>query len=416
MYGGFPVYVAGTVWLGVCSIVAAVSKNALMLDICRALQGLGPAAFLPASLTLLGSIYRPGPRKNIVFSIYGAMAPIGYWIGFVFAGVCGTLITWRWYFYLGSFLSLLSAFIAYLTIPSDVQERRRMGIKMDWWGSITIIVGLILFVFAITEASNAPNLWATPYIIASLVLGIVFLIAAIYVEGWVAEAPLLPADIFHVKSMKPLNVALLFTYGSTGVYFLYVTYYMEIVMGANLMQVAAWYTPLVLGGVLISTVGGFVLHIIPNTILIIFASVCGVIAPLLFVLAPPGANYWAWALPSLICGTLSIDIVFNTANVFITTSLPTRRQGIAGALVNVLVQLGMAVCLGWADVVAAATAEQGLTKSIKSALLFEVSCSALACVLLVGFVRIDRAKSDLTADEKEARARLELESRRRGTG
>ncbi|KAL9065666.1 MAG: hypothetical protein Q9157_007405 [Trypethelium eluteriae] len=191
---------------------------------------------------------------------------------------------------------------------------------------------------------------------------------------------------------------------------------MEIVMGATPMQVAAWYTPLVLGGVLISTVGGFVLHIIPNTILIIFASICGVIAPLLFVLAPPGANYWAWVLPSLICGTLAIDIIFNTANIFITTSLPTRRQGIAGALVNVLVQLGMAVCLGWADVVAAATAEQGLTKSIKAALLFEVSCSAMACVLLVGFVRIDRAKSDLTADEKEARARMELESRRRGSG
>jgi hypothetical protein len=43
----------------------------------------------------------------------------------------------------------------------------------------------------------------------------------VYVEGWVAKNPLLPGDIFAVKYMKPLAIALLFLYGSLGVFFLY---------------------------------------------------------------------------------------------------------------------------------------------------------------------------------------------------
>lgn len=56
---------------------------------------------------LLGSIYRPGPRKNLIFSIYGAMAPLGFFIGIFVAGISGQYIGWRWYFWIGSILAFL---------------------------------------------------------------------------------------------------------------------------------------------------------------------------------------------------------------------------------------------------------------------------------------------------------------------
>jgi MFS family permease len=179
---------------------------------------------------------------------------------------------------------------------------------------------------------------------------------------------------------------------------------MEQIMSATPIQVVAWYTPLALGGCIIATVGGFLLHLIPGSLLVLFASICWIIAPLLFALAPLGANYWAWIFPSMLCATLAIDTTFNIANIFITTSLPKRRQGLAGALINVLLQLGIAFHLGWADVVASQTANQGERQSYKNAFWYEVACAGVALVLLVGFVRIDKAKSDLTADEKEALA------------
>ena len=188
---------------------------------------------------------------------------------------------------------------------------------------------------------------------------------------------------------------------------------MEQVMGATPIQVLAWYTPMASGGIVISIVGGFVLHIISGTVLTIISSICWIIAPLLFALAPAGAKYWAWVFPAMTCATIAIDTAFNITNVFITTTLPLRRQGLAGALINVLLQLGIAFCLGWADVVATATAGQGQKRSYKNAFWFELACAGFACVVLVVFVKIDPAKSDLTADEKEeaeARAEAEVEN------
>lgn len=68
IYGGYPVYIGGCAWYCVWSLIAGFSKGEVMLNICRAIQGLGPAAYLPAGLQLLGSMYRPGPRKNLIFA------------------------------------------------------------------------------------------------------------------------------------------------------------------------------------------------------------------------------------------------------------------------------------------------------------------------------------------------------------
>lgn len=67
-----------------------------------------------------------------------------------------------------------------------------MNVKMHWLGTMTIPTGIILVVFDLTDSSEAPNGWATSYIVATTVIGVVFLTLAVYVEGWIAEAPLLP--------------------------------------------------------------------------------------------------------------------------------------------------------------------------------------------------------------------------------
>jgi MFS family permease len=195
-----------------------------MLTVCRALQGLGPAAFLPSGIMLLGSIYRPGPRKNMVFSLYGACSPIGFFSGIFFAGLGGQYLPWGGYFWIGSALSFLVTITAFLTVPSDESDRERPTIKMDWYGATTIVPGLVLLFYAITDSSHAPQGWKTTYIYVTFVLGVLFLGAAFYLEGWVAETPLLPFDLFEVQYMKPLVISLFFSYGVFGTYLFYASF------------------------------------------------------------------------------------------------------------------------------------------------------------------------------------------------
>lgn len=58
MFGGYIIFIIGLGWFLVWSLIAGFSQNYMMLIVCRALQGLGPAAFLPSGIMLLGSIVR----------------------------------------------------------------------------------------------------------------------------------------------------------------------------------------------------------------------------------------------------------------------------------------------------------------------------------------------------------------------
>ena len=80
---------------------------------------------------LLGSTYRPGPHKNLVFAIYSACAVLGFFAGIFVTATILKLIGWAYYFWVGSYLVLAISIIAYFTVPFNLQQRRAMDVKMD---------------------------------------------------------------------------------------------------------------------------------------------------------------------------------------------------------------------------------------------------------------------------------------------
>jgi hypothetical protein len=77
------------------------------------------------------------------------------------------------------------------------------------------------------------------------------------------------------------------------------------------------------------------------------------------------------------------------------------RQGLAGGLINSILHLGITFCLGFSDVIQAETVDRiGLWKSYKAIFWFGVAASSTALLIMALFVKIEKAKSDLTADEK----------------
>ena len=350
----------------------------------------------------MGSIYRPGPRKNLIFSLYGGSAPFGFFTGVFFAGLTGQFTIFGWYFWIGTILIFTTAVAAYFTVPSDMEEHKANGVSMDWLGSALIVSGLILVVFALTDSSHAPEKWRTPYIYVLLIVGVGILGAAMYVEGWVAKNPLLPFDLFKVPHLSALLIAMFFSDGVLGIFLLYSTLYMQDVMNATPLQVTAWYVPMSLGGVLISVVGGYVLHLIPGTLLMLIGGLGWTLTSVLFAVAPAGANYWSYVFPAMIGATIGIDITFNVANIFITTNLPQNRQGLAGALINSLLYLGIAFLLAFADVTQTETAHLGVKRSYQVVFWYQLACAGVALAVMLGFVRIKKAKSELTADERAA--------------
>ncbi|KAJ5115616.1 hypothetical protein N7526_011497 [Penicillium atrosanguineum] len=341
MYGGYVIYNAGAIWLIISSILCGVSQTWLMLVVCRALQGLALGALLPSGMMILGSAYRPGPRKNLVFSIYGACATLGFFAGFFVAGICGQYLTWRWYFFIGTILSVMMASSSLFYIPRDYAEKRELGIRMDWCGFCLSISGATLFVFAIADSSYA-------------------------------------------RRVGKLRI-----------------FRMSAFMGATSLQIVAWTVPMAVGGLILSVTGGFILHKVSGTVLMIISCLGYVGSGLLFTIIPLGGNYWAFVFPAMICGTIAIDISFNLANIFITTSVPKAKQGLAGALIYCTMHMGIAVMLGLPDIVETQTKWLDKWKSYKAVFGLQTGLCVLGLLIVLGFVRIRHAKSELTADEKE---------------
>lgn len=113
----------------------------------------------------------------------------------------------------------------------------------------------------------------------------------------------------------------------------------------------------------------------------------------------------------MIYGTIGIDITYTVSNVFITTNLPFRHQGLACAVINGLLFLGISFWLGITDVAVGATADRGLRTSYQTGFWLGAALSAVWTVIWL-FTKLGYANSDVTLEEREGleeRQRLEAE-------
>ena len=167
---------------------------------------------------------------------------------------------------------------------------------------------------------------------------------------------------------------------------------------------AVWYTPMAAGGIILATMGGFTMHLLPGRLLLIISGLGGVAQMLFFALVPAEINkvtFWGFVFPAMIGSTLNIDITYNVTNVFITTNVPRHRQGAAGAVIFSLLFLGTSFFLGLADIVVAETEWKGTRGSYKAAFWFGTAASAVT-LILYSTIRIGSAKSQLLIEEQEA--------------
>ncbi|KAJ4011011.1 hypothetical protein NW752_007451 [Fusarium irregulare] len=381
-YGARWVFMCGHVWLLVWSVISGFSKNSTMLIVCRAMQGIGAGDFMPTAVSLLSNTYRPGPP------------------------ICEAVV-------------LLSGF---LTVPKKFGHGNP-NVRMDWYGLLTIFPGLCLVIYALTDGGHAPDGWRSPRIYATFVAGALLLLAAVYVEGWVARDPLLPPDLFTNYVWVTLHlwsswIVLIPWHGSlvsTSWTNLNLDSF-ETVLHTTPVQTALWFKPLAGGGIILAILGGFILHLVPGSVLLIFAGITFIPSAMLLALMPersadgePSRSflYWAYIFPGMVCATLGVDTIFNVTNVFITTSMPSRFQAATGGLITNLLYLSITLWLGVAELAVPTTIDyrvgsEDVTPLEQYRIAFWLGTGiAITSTLLFSTVKLRNTSSTLTADEKE---------------
>ncbi|OQO00224.1 hypothetical protein B0A48_14011 [Cryoendolithus antarcticus] len=357
MYGGYGPFMFGLFWLAIWTFIPGFYPTGVALQVSRAMQGLALAALNPAVFTMIGSFYENDKnRHNFVLGLYGACAPVGFYIGFLVGGALPAQDS-KWFFIVAACASVTTAILAWICVPRDRMDRRNMDLSMDYVGAFFITAGLILVTYALTvepyanQFEQSRNGFTFPIVCGPLASGTGCLLVALWVEGWYAKCPILPFDFFKPRGVFPLCIACLFFFASFGVW-LYNSaefFSSEIVTGVpggmQGIALSIWYTPLVIGGIVLCVLNGWLSHRFHLEIILILSGLAWVGAPLIFAAVPFPLHYWYEVLPSMLFAALGIDLTYTATTIALSSSQPQKYQGIAGAVTSILVNLAMSFSL-----------------------------------------------------------------------
>jgi MFS family permease len=413
-YGGYPVFMISVLWFCLWSLVAGFSNSLVLTEVCRAMQGLAIAAYTPSSFALFGAIYPKGPKRNIVMSIYAACSPVGFFLGIMVAALL-PVDKWSWWFWIASMMAFTAFVAAYISVPTDRHERHELGLSMDWTGAATITSGLILVAYALAASSDSPKTWSTAGVLAPFIIGLICLVLALYIEGWLpisygrwkATCPLLPKQFFAPKSVKPLMVACVFFYGSFGSWLFTTTGHVKLAYGIIGTQLVAWFAPIAICGVICGLVTGNILHRVSPILTLLVSSMAWLAAPLLMAFSDPSLGYWPFVFPAMLCSSIGIDVTYNFTNLVLSSCSPLKMQALAGAVNSTTVNLGMGFALAITQVIQTAT--EGQDPSLddrlvghRNCFLFSAASASVGLAIVAASVRVPREclQSEEVEDEK----------------
>jgi EmrB/QacA subfamily drug resistance transporter len=186
------VFTAGLLVFTIASAACAVAPDAGLLLAARAVQGLGAAAVMPLSLTLLTAAF-PAERRGTVVGLWGAIAGLAVAGGPLIGGAITQGLNWHWIFWVNVPIGAVAATLA----RERLAESRGPAAPLDLPGLGLVGAGAIALVWSLVRSGTIG--WGRPETLGSLIGGLGLLGAFVLWERR-ATAPMLPPRLFAQRT------------------------------------------------------------------------------------------------------------------------------------------------------------------------------------------------------------------------
>ncbi|KAF2274026.1 MFS general substrate transporter [Westerdykella ornata] len=350
VYGKRLIFILGSAWITIASIIVPFMPNEISFDILRGFQGLGAAAMVPTAIGILGVTFRPGKAKNYAFACYGAGAPLGAVFGNIFGGVLTQFLDWKWVFWifamLGGIITIAGIFI--IPLPPVQTESISMRYNVDWVGGTLITIGILVLLFALTEGNVVG--WDTPWVPTLIAVALLIIAAFVfwqrYLEKKGQRKPLMKVSIFKSVRFSAANIIMFLFFASFNNFLITVTYWFQEYQGLSVIQTTIHFIPTGVTGVITAFVTAQLLSRVRGDFILTFGTLAIGISSLLVALPlPTSTSYWAYIFPAMVLSTCGADTLYPTLTLFTAKSLPPEDQALGGALINAVGQVGRAIGL-----------------------------------------------------------------------
>ena len=227
-FGRRRVFLAGTIWFAVASLLCAAAPGVAVLIAARVLQGVGAALLTPGSLAILQASFTPDDRARTV----GAWSALGGVAGAIGPFVGGWLVDgpgWRWAF----LINLPVAAIVVVTSRSIPESRDEHAGPLDIGGAVIAVITLAATTLTLTMAE--PRGWGDPLVLAVALVGVGGIVAFVrHIRR--SPAPLVPPALFADRDFTVTNLATFTLYAAIGVSFFLVAYQLQVAAGWSALQ------------------------------------------------------------------------------------------------------------------------------------------------------------------------------------
>ena len=145
------VFAFGLALFTVASAACALAPTAGLLLAARAVQGIGAAAVMPLSLTILTATFPP-ERRGAVVGIWGAIGGLAVAGGPLIGGAITEGLDWHWIFWVNVPIGLAATALA----RARLAESRGPAAPLDLVGMALVTAGAAALVWGIVESAAAP--------------------------------------------------------------------------------------------------------------------------------------------------------------------------------------------------------------------------------------------------------------------
>ena len=334
MFGRRLLYIIGLSVFTVASALCGAAQNTLMIQLSRALQGVGGAIMFAVSLALLADAFR-GRDRGIAFGVWGAITGLAVAIGPLLGGVLTSGLSWRWIFFVNLPIGVVAIVLTVLRVAESKQRNAR---RPDIVGFVLFTAALASLVYGLIESNQRS--WTDPVVLGALIAAGVLLVAFLVAEMRV-RSPMFDLSLFR----KPTFIGGLVTaFGiSASIFslFLYLVLYLQDVLRYSALQTGVRMLVVSGGIILTSSVAGRLTARAPIRFLI-GPGLLLVGVGLLLMRGLTASSTWTDLIAGLAIGSAGVGLVNPPLASTAIGVVPPQQAGMASGINSTFRQVGIA--------------------------------------------------------------------------
>jgi EmrB/QacA subfamily drug resistance transporter len=328
------VFVAGLVVFTISSAVCGLSGSPLALNLARAVQGIGGAMMFATSLALIASAFQ-GKDRGVAFGVFGGVIGAAVAVGPVVGGVITSGIGWEWIFFVNVPIGIGAVFLT-LTQVSESRDPEASGV--DWLGLLTFSGSLFLLVFALIKGNEKG--WGSTEIVSYLIGSAVLIVLFVVVERR-QRRPMLDLTLFRRPAFAGASIVAFTISASMFAMFLYLTLYIQDVLGYGPLQAGLRFLPITLLSFFVAPFAGRLSVRVPVRLLLGIGMLL-VGGGLFAMTAIEPSTGWTTLIPGFVLAGAGIGMVNPPLASTAIGVVHYSRSGMASGINNTFRQVGIA--------------------------------------------------------------------------